>query len=56
MDKKAKKKIEVLRQRIQKMTQQLSGAKKQDDEPGEVERLEKEIADARSQIEKLKAS
>ncbi len=56
MDKKAKKKIDVLRQRIQKLNQQLAGAKQQDDEPGEVERLEKEISDAKEQIEKLKAS
>lgn len=56
MDKKAKKKIEVLRNRIQKLQQQLSGAKQQDDEPGEVERLETEIAAAKAEIEKLKAS
>ena len=56
MDKKAKKKIEVLRQKIQKTRQQLSGARQQDDEPGEVQRLEQEIADYESQIEKLKQS
>lgn len=56
MDKKAKKKIEVLRNRIQKMEQQLSGARRQDDEPGEITRLESEIASAKEDIEKLKAS
>lgn len=56
MDKKAKKKIEVLRNRIQKLQQQLSGARQQDDEPGEVTRLESEIAAAKEEIEKLKAS
>ncbi len=56
MDKKAKKKIDVLRQRIHKLQQQLSGARQQDDEPGEIERLEKEIADCQAEIEKLKAS
>ncbi len=55
LDKKAKKRIEVLRQRIQKMNQQLAGAKQQDDEPGEVERLEQEIADSKAEIEKLKS-
>ena len=55
MDKKAKKRVEVLRQRIQKMKQQLAGARQQDDEPGEIERLEKEIADATAEIERLKA-
>ena len=56
MDKKAKKKIEVLRQRIQKIHKQLAGARQQDDEPGEIERLENEIAQAQAQIEKLKSS
>jgi hypothetical protein len=56
MDKKAKKKIEVLRQRIQKHRLQLAGAKEQEDEPGEVARLEKDIADALAEIERLKAS
>ncbi len=56
MDKKAKKKIEVLRQRIQKLQQQLSGAKSQMDDPEEVTRLEEELSKAKSQIEELKAS
>ncbi len=56
MDKKAKKKIEVLRQRLAKMRQQLSGAKQQNDEPGEVDRLEADIAAALSDIERLKKS
>ncbi len=56
MDKKSKKRIEVLRQRLQKLQQQLSGAKQQPDEPGEAERLEKEIADIKAEVDKLKAS
>ena len=56
MDKKAKKRIEVLRQRIGKLQLQLSGAKQQNDEPGEVERLEAEIAELKTEIEKLKNS
>lgn len=55
MDKKIKKKLEVLRQRLQKLQQQLSGAKKQNDEPGEVERLESEMARVRDEIQELKA-
>lgn len=55
LDKKAKKRMEVLRQRQQKLQQQLSGARQQNDEPGEVEKLEKEIADVKAEIEKLKA-
>lgn len=55
MDKKTKKKLDVLQQKVQKLKQQLAGAKKQPDEPGEVERLESQINDAQSEIEKLKA-
>jgi hypothetical protein len=56
MDKKAKKKLEVLRQRVQKLQQRLSGARHQEDEPGEVRQLEQEIAQARAEIERLKAN
>jgi len=56
MDRKTKKKLETARQRLQKLRQQLAGAKKQPDEPGEVERLEKEIATIEAQIEKLKTT
>ncbi len=56
MDKKAKKRIDILRQRIQKLKLQMSGAKQQDDEPGQIEQLEKEIADATAEIESLKKS
>ena len=56
MDKKVKKKLEVARQKIQKLEQQLAGAKSQNDEPGEVERLEGEIAKLREQVNTLKSS
>lgn len=55
MDKKAKKKIDILQQRLQKLRQQLSGARRQNDEPGEVARLEREIKEAEAEVEKLKA-
>lgn len=54
LDKKAKNRISILRERIQKMQKQLSGAKEQNDEPEEVTRLENEIAAAHAEIEKLK--
>ena len=54
MDKKAKKKTDVLRQRLQKLQQQLAGAKAQPDEPGEAVRLEKEIAAAEAELARLK--
>jgi DNA-binding FrmR family transcriptional regulator len=54
MDKKEHKKLEVLQQRLQKLRAQLAGAKKQDDEPGEIERLTREIAAAEAEVKKLK--
>lgn len=56
MDKKIKKKLDVLNQKVQKLKQQLAGAKQQPDEPGEVERLESQLAAAQSEIAKLRAS
>ena len=56
MDKKIKKKTQALHQRIQKLRQQLAGARKQADDPGEVAALEKQIAEAEAQVAKLKQS
>jgi len=56
MDGKAKKRLEVIRKKLQTLQLQLSGAKKQNDEPGEVERLEKEMADLHNEAEKLRKS
>ena len=53
MDKKAKKKQDVLRQRLQKLQQQLAGARKQMDDPEEVRRLESDIATAKAELDKL---
>ncbi len=54
MDKKAKKKLDVVRHRLQKLQQQLSGARKQMDDADEVRRLEQEVAAAEAEVEKLK--
>ncbi len=54
MDKKAKKRIDLLQQKLQKLRQQLAGAKKQPDEPEEIKRLEPEIAAAENELRKLK--
>jgi cell division septum initiation protein DivIVA len=54
MDKKAKKKIQTLNERIQKLRQQLAGARKQADDPGELHALEREIADAETEVARLK--
>jgi hypothetical protein len=53
MDKKAKKRIEVLRQKVTKLKQQLAGAKHQPDDPAEIPRLEKELAACESELVKL---
>jgi hypothetical protein len=56
MDKKAKKKIDVLRDRLTKLRQQLAGARQQMDDPDDVDRLEKEIKAAEAEIAKWQAS
>ena len=56
MDKKIKKKIDVAHQKLQKLRQQLAGARQQDDEPGEVQRLETEIASLEDEVKRLRAS
>ena len=55
MDKKAKKRVEVLRKRTEKLMLQLAGAKQQEDEPGEVAELEAEIQKVKDEIAQLKA-
>jgi hypothetical protein len=56
MDKKIKKKLDVLNPKLQKLRQRLAGAKQQDDEPGEVQRLEAEIASLEDEVKRLKSS
>lgn len=56
MDKKAKKRVEVLRKKVDKMQQLLNCAKEQMDDPEEVAQLEKDIAEAKAEIHKLKES
>jgi hypothetical protein len=56
VDKKAKKRLEVLRTKVTHLKQQLAGATKQMDDAAEVQRLKKEIAAAEAEIEKLKGS
>jgi len=56
MDKKAKKRIDLLRKKLGDLQQRLAGAKKQMDDPAEVRQLESQIADAHAEIDKLKSS
>jgi hypothetical protein len=55
MDGRAKKRLEVVKQKLQVLRQKLAGAKRQDDEPGEVRNLEQEIAALEAEAIKLKA-
>lgn len=54
MDKKTKKKLDLANQKLQTLRQQLAGAKRQDDEPGEVQRLQAEIDAVMAEVAKLK--
>jgi hypothetical protein len=54
MDKKAQKRIEMLRKKVNDIQQRLAGARKQMDDPSEVAQLESELAAAQQEIEKLK--
>ena len=55
MDGKAKKRIEVIKQKLQLLRQKLAGARRQDDEPGEVKKLEQEIATLEAEATKLRS-
>jgi predicted nucleic acid-binding Zn-ribbon protein len=55
MDKKAKKRIDLLNKKIHDLQQRLAGARKQMDDEREVQQLETELAAAKAEIEKLKA-
>jgi cob(I)alamin adenosyltransferase len=55
MDKKAKKRIEVIQPKLQKLRQQLAGAKSQPDDPQDVVNLENEIKTLTAELEKLKS-
>lgn len=54
MDKKAKKKLDALNQRLQKLRQQLAGAKKQADDPSEYRALQQQIVEAEAELARLR--
>lgn len=56
MDKKSQKRIDLLRKKVGDLQQRLAGARKQMDDAHEVVQLEKELAEAQQEIEKLKKS
>ncbi len=54
MDKRHKKKLDALNQRIQRLRQQLAGAKRQRDDRGEAAALARQIAEAEAELARLK--
>ena len=54
MDKKTKKRLEVLRQKVEKNQKLLAHAKQQTDEPDEIVNIEKQIAALKAEIAELK--
>lgn len=56
MDKKAKKRVEVLRKKISQLQQLLVAAKQQPDDPAEPARLQAELDKAQAELSKLKES
>lgn len=55
MDKKTKKRIDVLRQRLQRLQQQASGIRKQTDDANELCEIERQVEVARKELESLLA-
>jgi hypothetical protein len=56
MDKKAKKRVEVLRKKISQLQVLLAAAKEQPDDPDEPARLQADLDKAQEEIHKLKES
>jgi hypothetical protein len=55
MNKKVQKQLDAAKKKLQNVQQQLAGARKQPDDPADIPRLEKEVADLLAEIHKLKA-
>ncbi len=54
LNKKQKKQIDALKNKMQKAQTLLSAARNQPDDPADVPRLEKEVADLQAEIDKIK--
>ena len=54
LNKKQKKQIDALKNKINGLQQLLRAARNQPDDPAEIPRLEKQIADLQAEIEKIK--
>ena len=56
MDTKAKKRLEVIRPKIQQLKSILKGIKDKPDDPKELQELQRQIADLEAEAERLKLS
>ena len=56
MDKKSKKRIDVLLSNLQRLRQQLSGVQKQKDDLEELQNLQKQIASVEAELQSLTGS
>ena len=56
MDKKAKKRLEVLQTRLHKLQLQLAGARKQLNDPDELAVLERQVSEVSAELERLKST
>jgi len=56
LDKKAKKRVEVLQTRLHKLQLQLAGARKQLDDPEEIPALERQVSEVAAELERLKST
>lgn len=54
LDKKTKKRLQVLRQKIEKAQKVLAACKLQPDEPDEIEKAEKEIEKLKAEVAELR--
>ena len=54
MDKKIKKRLEVLRHKVEKSQKLLVAARQQTDEPDEVQKIEQQISAYQAEIDELK--
>ncbi|MEO2000055.1 MAG: hypothetical protein ABGW75_00415 [Pirellulales bacterium] len=55
MDKKTKKRLDVLQQKITKLQRLLAAEKEQPDDPAEIPRIEAELAKAHAEMSSLKS-
>ena len=53
LNKKQKKQLDIARRKQTQLQQQLAGARKQMDDPAEVQRLEKDLAAVQAEIAKI---